>query len=71
MADMTRLQQWRDALQEAAFNGLRTVRDSNGEEVTYRSQSEMRSALAQLDSEIARLQRARTSIIRIQASKGV
>ncbi|MFE3838753.1 phage head-tail joining protein [Pseudogemmobacter sonorensis] len=53
------------------FSGVRTVRDQNGEEVTYRSQSEIERAIAAIDSEIATLQRGRLSLIRVQSSKGL
>lgn len=62
---------YRRALQDARFSGIRTVRDQNGEEVTYRSQSEIERAIAALDSEIATLQRGRSSIIRPMTSKGL
>lgn len=71
MATLSQLQKWRDDLQDARFSGVRTVRDSNGEEITYKSDSEMRAALAALDSEIAALQRKPTGFVRVQTSKGL
>ena len=71
MPDLTKLRRYRDELQDARFSGVRTIRDSNGEEVTYRSQGELERAIAALDSEIAQLQRRRTSLIRCQTSKGL
>lgn len=65
------LLRYRAALQDARFSGVRTVRDSNGEEVTYRSQSEIELAITRLDAEIAQLQRGRSSLIRMQTSKGI
>ena len=71
MADLTKLQDYRDKLQDARFSGVRTVRDSNGEEVTYRSQGEMERAIAALDAEIATLQQRRPQQVRCQTSKGI
>lgn len=71
MPDLTQLRRYRDDLQDARFSGVRTLRDSNGEEVTYRSQGEIERAIAALDSEIAALTRRRSSLIYLQTSKGV
>ena len=71
MADLAKLQQYRDKLQDARFSGVRTVRDANGEEVTYRSQGEMERAIAALDAEIATLQQRRPQQVRFQTSKGI
>jgi len=71
MADLTKLRDYREKLQDARFSGIRTVRDSNGEEVTYRSQGEMERAVAAIDAEISQLQQKRLSIIRFQTSKGL
>lgn len=70
MPDLTALRRYRDDLQDARFSGVRTVRDSNGEEITYRSQSEIERAIAAIDSEIASLSRRRSSLIYLQTSKG-
>jgi hypothetical protein len=48
MADLTSL---RDKLIEARANGLRSVRDQNGEEIVFKSDKEMASAIAALDRE--------------------
>ncbi|MGN7868005.1 phage head-tail joining protein [Paracoccus sp. 22332] len=71
MADLTKLRQHREALQDARFSGVRSVRDSNGEEITYRSQGEIERAIAAIDSEIAALGNRRASLIRFQTSKGL
>lgn len=52
---VTRLREYREQLMDARFSGIRTVRDQNGEEVTYRSQGEIERAIAAIDSEIASL----------------
>lgn len=67
-----RLREWREQLVEALTSGVRTFRDSNGEEVTYRSVSEINAAIAALDREIASLVGGRkSSIVYLQTSKGV
>lgn len=42
----------RDALIRARSQGVREVRDQNGESVTYKSDSEMARALASLEGQI-------------------
>lgn len=71
MATLAQLQDWRDRLKDARYSGVRRVRDSNGEEVEYRSDSELSRALASLESEIAGLSAPRPSIIYPLTSKGV
>lgn len=71
MSSVQTLRDYREQLQDARFSGVRTVRDQNGEEVTYRSQAEIEKAIAAIDSEIATLQRGRLSLIRLQTSKGL
>lgn len=65
------LQSARDALLKARASGIRRVRDQNGEETEYRSDSEMARALAALDSEIAALNGKPPTIFHFQTSKGV
>lgn len=56
----------------ARVNGLREVRDSTGESISYKSDREMAAALAALDSEIAAMQRGpRSAVIRFSTSKGL
>ncbi len=64
------LQAARDALLKARAGGIRRVRDHNGEEVEYRSDSEMARALAALDSELAALSNKPPSTIHFRTSKG-
>lgn len=71
MATLAQLEDWRERLMDARFSGVRSVRDSNGEEVTYRSNAELAAALAALDSEIHRLGRARPATIYLATSKGL
>jgi hypothetical protein len=53
MATLSQLVDMREKLLEARYSGLRSVRDSNGEEVTYRSNAELAAALASINREIA------------------
>lgn len=71
MADVTKLREYREKLQDSRFSGVRTFTDSNGESVTYRSQAEIERAIAAIDSEINHLQRGRAALIRLQTSKGL
>ncbi|MGK9052125.1 phage head-tail joining protein [Neorhizobium petrolearium] len=70
MATLAQLKAWRDALFAARLQGVRRVRDQNGEEVEYRSDSEMAAALRAVDAEIARLKRRPPSTILFRTSKG-
>lgn len=71
MATLAQLQDWRDRLKEARYNGLRSVQDSNGERVEYKSDSEMARAIAAVESEISRASAPRSSIVYPQTSKGI
>lgn len=71
MATLTELSTWRDRLQDARFSGVREVRDSNGETLTYKSDKEMSSALAALDSEISAASNCPANTIQFKTSKGV
>ena len=61
----------RDALVTARSAGVRRFRDQNGEEVEYRSDSEMARALAALDAEIAGVQAKPPNTILFKTSKGL
>jgi hypothetical protein len=71
VATLAQLQDWRDRLKDARYSGVRSVRDSNGEEVQYRSDTELARALAAVESEIAGASRPRQAIIYPLTSKGV
>lgn len=72
MASLADLQKWREALFEARMNGLRSLRDQNGEEVTYSSDREMAAALAAVDREILAMTGGRPpSTIIFRTSKGL
>ncbi len=70
-ASLADLIKWRDALFQARLQGVRRFRDQNGEEVEYRSDSELARALAAVESEIAGASRPRQSILYPLTSKGV
>lgn len=71
MADLTQLRRHREQLEHIRYSGTRSVRDSNGQEIQYRSQGEIERAIAAIDSEIAALTRRRHSLIHLQTSKGI
>ena len=71
MATLSQLQEWRDRLKDARYSGVRSVQDSNGERVEYRSESELARALSAVESEIAGAARPRQSILYPLTSKGV
>ena len=71
MPDLTRLRKYRDQLQDARYSGVRSFRDQNGEEITYRSQSEIERAIAAIDSEIAAPSQRRAGLIYLQTAKGL
>lgn len=68
LCDLIRL---RDDLKTARYAGVRRARDSNGEEVEYRSDAEMARALSALESEIAAAQSRPASTIHFRTSKGI
>lgn len=70
MATLEQLPAWRDRLEDARFSGVRSARDSNGEELTYRSDCEMKTALAALEAQIAAAGNRPASILYLQTSKG-
>ena len=70
MADLEQLTAWRDALQAARYAGVRTV-EYDGKHIRYATDTEMRTALADLDRQIAAAGAGRVSVVRIQSSKGV
>ena len=66
------LQNARERLQDARFQGVLTFRDQNGELVTYKTDAEMAAALKAIDAEIARLEgRTPASTILFKTSKGL
>ena len=72
MATLAELQAHRSALLSARASGVRRVRDSSSEEIEYRTDSEMRAAIAFIDSEIAAATTGiRPSVVRFTTSKGL
>ena len=63
---------WRDALVKARMSGTRRVRDTDGSEIEYRSDGEMRAAIAAANDMIAEAARPRPiTTIRFNTSKGI
>lgn len=62
---------FRDALIRARAGGVREVRDSNGETLTYKSDAEMAAALRDVESRIAQFNQTRPTRIRWAVSKGL
>jgi hypothetical protein len=60
---------WRDALVKARTSGTRRVRDADGSEIEYKSDTEMRAAIAAADAMIAAGEPVKT--IRFNTSKGL
>lgn len=71
MATVAELQKMRADLLAARAGGIRRFRDQNGEEVEYRSDPEMASALAALDAEIAAQSARPANTILFKTSKGL
>lgn len=70
MTDLAQLEAWRDALLKARYAGLRTV-EYDGRRVSYATDAEMATALADLERRISTAQSGRVSQVRIQSTKGV
>lgn len=63
---------WRDALVKARMSGTRRVRDADGSEVEYRSDAEMRAAIAAANDMIAAAGQVQPiTTIRFCTSKGL
>lgn len=72
MATGEQLAAWRDRLQDARFQGVRSVRDADGSEISYRSDGELARALAAVDREIAKMgHAAHPRVSQIRLSKGL
>lgn len=71
MATVAELQTMRADLLAARAGGVRRYRDQNGEEVEYRSDTEMARALAALDAEISAQTARPANTIQFNISKGL
>ncbi len=72
MATGEQLAAWRDRLQDARFPGVRSVRDADGSEISYRSDGELARALAAVDREIAKMAgAAHPRVTQLWLSKGL
>lgn len=65
------LQAQRESLIAALASGLKTVRDANGELVTYQDTSQMRGVLDVIDAELRRLSPTPSQTVVIKTSKGL
>lgn len=71
MADLAQLQAWKASLEEARYAGERTV-EYGDKKVEYRTDAEMRTALADLNRQIdAASGASRIALIRVSSSKGI
>lgn len=70
MADTTQLTAWRDALLRARYAGIRTV-EYDGKRISYATDAEMATALADLERRISAQTSERITQVRINSSKGV
>ncbi|BBF94913.1 phage head-tail joining protein [Blastochloris tepida] len=70
MATLAELQARLDALRALRARGIRRV-SYQGQEVEFRSDAEMASAIADLERQVAALSGRRVSTVYINASKGV
>jgi hypothetical protein len=70
MSDIAQLEAWRDALLRARYAGLRSV-EIDGRRVSYATDAEMATALADLERRIAAARTGRVGQVRIQSNKGV
>ena len=71
MATVAELQQMRADLVSVRSSGARRYKDQNGEEVEYKTDSEMARALAALDAEIATASARPANTIHFNMSKGL
>lgn len=71
MASLAELTALRASLVEARAMGVRRVRDSDGSEVEYKSDSEMARAVAALDAEIRAASKPPPNTIHFRTSKGI
>lgn len=70
MADLAQLTAWREALLKARYAGIRIV-EYDGKRVSYATDAEMATALADLERRIASNTTQRITQVRINSSKGV
>lgn len=72
MATLAQLQAWRAALEAARYAGVRIVESGDGRRVEYRTDAEMRTALADINRQIeAAGTSSPISMIRVSSSKGI
>ena len=70
MADLATLTTWRDGLLSARAQGVLTV-EYEGRRLTYKSDTEMAAALADLEARITATQGSRVKQISVSSTKGL
>lgn len=60
-----------DELRALRAEGVKSLRDQNGEEITYKSDRELAAAISSLEAHMERARGGRSSQIRLQTSKGL
>lgn len=71
MATLAELSKYRADLEAARYSGARRVRDSNGDEIEFRSERELARALADVNKQIATVQGGNPRTVKFSTSKGV
>lgn len=71
MPDLPQIVALRDKLIESRLAGVLSIRDSNGETITYKSDAEMAAAIRYAEDAIARLQRSIPNTVLFRTSKGL
>ena len=70
MASLADLKAWRDVLMKARFTGERVVQYGDTR-LEYKTEAEMRDALAALDREISQLSGSGVRDVRVYTTKGL
>jgi hypothetical protein len=68
---LQQLQRFRDDLEKTRLNGVREIKDQNGETITYRSDSEISAALNFTNRKIADLLQGQPKTIVFTTHKGI
>ena len=71
MPTADQLRTWRDSLIESRLSGVLTVKDQNGEAITYKSDSEMAAAIRAADQLILETTGKHPNVIRFLTTKGL
>ena len=71
MPTADQLRTWRDSLIESRLSGVLTVKDQNGEAITYKSDAEMAAAIRAADQLILETTGKHPNVIRFLTTKGL